>query len=110
MLRKLAKKTCSMHVGPEQARVPDQAKANEAKFTGVSSEDMRGGGFGLQGSSLSSSAAFGASVTGGSRYRGAVSGGLGSGIGSGSSSSRYDDYDEPVGRSLDKVRTGMVAA
>jgi hypothetical protein len=88
---------------PDQACVPEQAKSNESKFTGVSSEDMRSGGFGLQGNSLSSNAAFGSSVTGGSRYRGATSGGLGSGLGSSSSASRYDDYDEPVGRGLDKV-------
>ena len=88
--------------------VPDQAKANETKYTGVSSDDVRSGGFGLKSSALSSSGtSFGSSMSGG-RYR-SGGGGLGS-SGLGSSSGRagaslYDDYDEPIAaRGSDKVR------
>ena len=86
--------------------LPDQAKANETKYTGVSSKDVRSGGFGHKSGGLSSSSAsFGSSMSGG-KYR--SGGGLGSsGLGSGSSragASLYDDYDEPyAGRGADKV-------
>jgi hypothetical protein len=58
-----------------------QAKENEAKYKGVSSDDMRGSG-----SSKASGSSFGSSGLG--------SGGLGSASKGFGSSSRYDDYDD----------------
>lgn len=69
-----------------------QAKTNASKYTGVSSEDLKSGGFGLK------SSGFGSTTTSSSfglprKYSG---GGLGStGFGSGTLSSSFHDYDEP---------------
>ena len=83
-----------------------QAKANETKYTGVSSEDVRSGGFALKSSSGAGSG-FG-SAGGPSRYSsgvglgGARSSGAG-GLASSSGRSLYGDYDEPSSVAADKV-------
>ena len=79
-----------------------QAKSNASKYTGVSSDDLKSGGFGAKSSGFGSSAAnsFGMSR----KYSGGLSSsGLGSngGFGSGSRSAAYHDYDEPY----DSVRS-----
>ena len=79
-----------------------QAKANASKYTGVSSDDLKNGGFGAKASGFGSSAAatFGLPR----KYSGSLgSSGLGStgGFGSGSRNASYHDYDEPY----DSVRS-----
>lgn len=78
-----------------------QAKANETKYTGVSSEDVRRGGFGVKSATGfgSSSSSRGTLSAGGSsssaKYR--SGGGLGgSSFGSDSRGTLYDDYSEPI--------------
>ena len=77
-----------------------QAKANATKYTGVSSDDLKSGGFGANTSGFGSSmgSTFGLSR----KYSGGLgSSGLGSTSGFGSSSRSYHDYDEPY----DSVRS-----
>jgi hypothetical protein len=73
-----------------------QAKANESKYTGVSSDDMRGFGSKSAGFGSGSSASWNSAASSTSKYRSA-------GLGASTRSSLYDDYDEPV-TSLEKVR------
>ena len=73
-----------------------QAKSNASKYTGVSSDDLKNGGFGAKSSGFGSSATstFGLSR----KYSGGLSSsGMGStgGFGSSSRSAVYHDYDEP---------------
>ena len=79
-----------------------QAKANETKYTGLSSEDVRSGGFGAKSSvGFGSGSSRGTLSAGGSSTKYRAGGGLGgSGFGSDSRGSLYDDYDEP-GRTTD---------
>lgn len=74
-----------------------QAKSNASKYTGVSSEDVRSGGFGAKTSSYNSTSSSTFGMT--RKYSGGLGGssGLGStGFGSGSRGSGYTDYDEPL--------------
>ena len=78
---------------------------NESKYTGVSSDDLRG--FGSKSSGLGSASSWNSTAGTSSKYK-STSTGLGNtGFGSSSKGSLYDDYDEPV-RMSDKVcRTAL---
>lgn len=81
-----------------QAYYALQAKSNESKYTGVSSDDLRG--FGSKSSGLGSASSWTPTAGTSSKYK---STGLGAtGFGSSSRGSLYDDYDEPV-RTSEKV-------
>ena len=81
-----------------------QAKANEAKYTGVSSDDLRSGGFGAKSSTGFGSGSLGTLSAGSSTKYRAGDGLGGSGFGSDSRSTLYDEYDEPSrSTDVDKV-------
>ncbi|CAL8467709.1 g7247 [Coccomyxa elongata] len=100
-VRQRAKELVALVNDPERMRAERQkAKANEAKYTGVSSDDLRSGGFGAKSSTGFGSGSLGTLSAGSStKYR--AGGGLGgSGFGSDSRGTLYDDYDE-TSRNID---------